>query len=37
MAKKKDKTLYTDDSIISLNPREFTRLCTTIAKLNIII
>lgn len=23
---KKDKTLYTDDSIISLNPREFTRL-----------
>ena len=26
MAKKKDKTLYTDDSIVSLNPREFTRL-----------
>jgi len=26
MAKKKDKTLYTEDSIISLNPREFTRL-----------
>ena len=24
--KKKDKTLYTEDSIISLNPREFTRL-----------
>ena len=23
---KKDKTLYTEDSIISLNPREFTRL-----------
>ena len=24
--KKVDKTLYTEDSIISLNPREFTRL-----------
>ena len=26
MAKKKDKTLYTEESIISVNPREFTRL-----------
>ena len=26
MAKKKDKTLYTEDSIISLDPRSFTRL-----------
>ncbi|MBQ6627933.1 MAG: hypothetical protein IJH65_03875 [Methanobrevibacter sp.] len=26
MAKKKDKTLYTDDSIVTLNPRDFTRL-----------
>lgn len=26
MSNKKDKTLYTEDSIISLNPRDFTRL-----------
>ena len=26
MAKKKDKTIYTKDSIITLNPRDFTRL-----------